>query len=410
MSWRAEPVFEAAYGVVDALLAPLSLRDLVTRHWGRTAYVGTGRNRRFEGLPGQADVEYLMASLASPKSGWFSMVKERARPPDDSFLTFEGWLDLAEVYKAYDDGHSLLLNQAQKRHPATGRLCRQIEIALTGAGILLTRHIGANLYLSPPKSQGFSIHYDPHDVLILQLEGTKHWRVYERRFPVPVEPPSAPFTAAEAGPVGQEFEVGPGDLLYLPRGVLHEARTSASSSLHLTLSIEQATWRDLFAIILAEDPALRESVPIGFAVEGLTGAEGLVAVKAKANALALSDSLGPAIAALRARLLSRSDRLPAAGPPLGAAVEIDGGTWLRLADGIYGDVQGSASGVTLGLPGSTLSAGPEMLGAFRMLLTEPRFRPADLPIGAPLEEKLAFVKSLVLDGFLVRAGDEAEAR
>ena len=45
----------------------------------------------------------------------------------------------------------------------------------------LESFVGTNMYLTPPGTQGFAPHYDDVEVFILQLEGKKHWRVYEPR-------------------------------------------------------------------------------------------------------------------------------------------------------------------------------------------------------------------------------------
>ena len=44
-----------------------------------------------------------------------------------------------------------------------------------------------NVYLTPPSSQGFTAHYDAHDVFILQIAGSKHWRLYDAPLRLPME-------------------------------------------------------------------------------------------------------------------------------------------------------------------------------------------------------------------------------
>ncbi|WP_430930579.1 JmjC domain-containing protein, partial [Pseudomonas aeruginosa] len=40
---------------------------------------------------------------------------------------------------------------------------------------------GCNAYWTPPNSQGFAPHWDDIDAFVLQLEGTKRWRLYPSR-------------------------------------------------------------------------------------------------------------------------------------------------------------------------------------------------------------------------------------
>jgi lysine-specific demethylase/histidyl-hydroxylase NO66 len=80
--------------------------------------------------------------------------------------------------------------------------------------------VGANLYLTPPDSQGFAPHYDDIEAFILQLEGKKHWRIY---LP-PTECKLARFSSRDfkegednLGTPVMEVVLEPGDILYFPR-------------------------------------------------------------------------------------------------------------------------------------------------------------------------------------------------
>jgi len=48
--------------------------------------------------------------------------------------------------------------------------------------------VGANVYITPPNSQGFAPHYDDVDVFILQVEGRKLWKLYDSITPEEVLP------------------------------------------------------------------------------------------------------------------------------------------------------------------------------------------------------------------------------
>eukprot|EP00984_Skeletonema_dohrnii_P000072 scaffold23_cov101-Skeletonema_dohrnii-CCMP3373.AAC.7 len=154
--------------------------------------------------------------------------------------------------------------------------------------------VGSNAYLTPLNSQGFAPHYDDVDVFILQLEGYKRWRVYaplNKRETLPRES-SRDYTEKEMedNMAGEEMDVvlGPGDVLYLPRGWIHQAETVSrpsgapkmdgvkdDHSLHLTVSAMQNwCWADFLEMLMPEalesaatsdkSTSLREGLPKNF--------------------------------------------------------------------------------------------------------------------------------------------------
>ncbi|XP_061484015.1 ribosomal oxygenase 2 isoform X1 [Rhineura floridana] len=130
--------------------------------------------------------------------------------------------------------------------------------------------VGSNIYITPPGSQGLPPHYDDVEVFILQLEGEKHWRLYQPTVCLAqgynVEPEE------KIGTPTHDFLLKPGDLLYFPRGTIHQADTppGVSHSTHVTISTcQNNSWRDFLLDVVPglvldtakEDVEFRKSIP-----------------------------------------------------------------------------------------------------------------------------------------------------
>ncbi|GFS24760.1 bifunctional lysine-specific demethylase and histidyl-hydroxylase NO66-like [Elysia marginata] len=135
--------------------------------------------------------------------------------------------------------------------------------------------VGANIYLTPPGTQGFAPHFDDIEAFILQLEGKKHWRLYSPRNDDEVLPrfSSGNFSQSEFGEPILDTVLEAGDLLYFPRGTIHQGDATDEHSLHITVSCYQMnTWGDLLMKLLPsaiemaieENPAFRVGLPRNF--------------------------------------------------------------------------------------------------------------------------------------------------
>ncbi|XP_060592333.1 ribosomal oxygenase 1-like [Ruditapes philippinarum] len=136
--------------------------------------------------------------------------------------------------------------------------------------------VGANVYLTPPGTQGFAPHYDDIEAFILQLEGKKQWRLYNPRSKEETLPrtSSGNFDQSEIGSPVLDVILQAGDLLYFPRGTIHQGcALEDAHSLHITFScFQKNTWSDLFQklvpraleIASEEDLEFREGLPIDY--------------------------------------------------------------------------------------------------------------------------------------------------
>lgn len=126
-------------------------------------------------------------------------------------------------------------------------------------------------FLSWHNTQGYPMHFDLQNVFALQISGTKTWRVYEGIFPNPADYPGArhrDISPADkkrmAGRVLQQFEMSPGDLLYIPAGQFHEALSTSEASLHVSFGVCHLVAADLLNIMLRDltrAPEFREALP-----------------------------------------------------------------------------------------------------------------------------------------------------
>ena len=175
---------------------------------------------------------------------------------ESSVLTFkdrEPSTEYASAPAAFVDGCSIIVNHVENADESVAVICKGLRESVP--------HAFCNMYVTPPSAQAVEPHADDRDVIILQLAGKKHWRLW------PSAPIPFPMTEEQVGKAGlpvpeSVFEEAPlelllvtGDVLYVPRGFVHEARTDqSSSSLHLTIALptHDWAWGKVVARILAE--------------------------------------------------------------------------------------------------------------------------------------------------------------
>jgi ribosomal protein L16 Arg81 hydroxylase len=127
----------------------------------------------------------------------------------------------------------------------------------------LKNRVGSNLFLTPAKSQCFQAHYDENDLFILQLEGRKHWKIMQSAVTLPLEPMNNRYIDFSGLETIAEIDLDRGDILYLPRGFVHEVTTGGLFSTHITLGLEPVPWQTILMDQLTQfgfsDADLRKS-------------------------------------------------------------------------------------------------------------------------------------------------------
>jgi mannose-6-phosphate isomerase-like protein (cupin superfamily) len=204
------------------------------------------------------DVDHLLTSTAI-RTPAVRIAKEGSVLPASAYTRhatlagqpLTGLLDPAKVFDLFDDGATVVLQGLHRYWAPLGALVAELELALG-------HPCQANAYLTPPGSQGFAVHSDSHDVFVFQTHGSKVWEVHE-------------------GGEQHTVVLEPGVSMYLPTGTPHAARAQDTVSLHVTIGINQVTWKDVLDRTLAAalDPAGPQHLPAGYLDDPSLLADGL---------------------------------------------------------------------------------------------------------------------------------------
>jgi hypothetical protein len=142
--------------------------------------------------------------------------------------------DREKVNHFLRQGATLVLDYLEGIHPEIQSVATCIE-RLTGT------LVSCNAYCSWQSVQGYASHFDTMCVFAVQIEGEKTWNIYDGRVNEPMAIPGArpsDFSKEQhdqqKGPVARQVVMRPGDVLYLPRGLYHDALATDTASLHLS--------------------------------------------------------------------------------------------------------------------------------------------------------------------------------
>jgi len=383
---------------LDQVLGPVSTDTFFAEFFEtKHCLVKRGDPAFFDDLLSYGDVDHVLTTmgLETPE---VNVTQADAQITSSDFAYETGMIDPVRLAQLYADGATVILSGLHERLPKLARYCRALEAALSA-------RVQTNVYMTPPGHQGFNPHYDSHDVLVLQIAGSKEWRIYG----TPVELP-LPSQAFERGmDVGEEvdrFVLGPGDAVYVPRGMAHDAVATGEGSLHITTGLMFRTWADVMIEALIakahREPELHRALPPGFAAHGAD----LDAYSAIYDALLarLSDvSVGKVLAGFREDFLNgRVPRVEGQFAQIGALDGLTTDSPVGARPNVIFDMRAEPNDqVTLFAQGTEISMPAHAKDALEFCVTTPLFRLGDMEGNLDDAGKLVLARRLIREGLMM---------
>ena len=390
---------------LEKLLAPVTLEEFFARYWEREVlYIKREDARAYEELLTLADVERLVATgglrypaLQLSRDGGFLPPEAFCKDVRAGGVVFSGVPDLDRLQAAFQSGATLSLPGLHRAWRPLAELAGEVEA-------YLNHGVHTNIYLTPRRSQGFDPHYDTHEVFVLQISGRKHWQIFDSLVDLPHQ--SQPFHPGmlEPSAPGLELDLEPGDLLYVPRGVVHTTRTLDEASAHVTLGVSTYTYIELLTIWLQSLPShaeARRSLPPGFL--NAPEARRRIARDLSQLVAALSQSLdadrlvGAFLDRARAGYPGKLDL--DAGFTANPAVGLE--SRLKTLDRAQYALSDEAERVMLRFSGKTMEMPAVARHFMREICARPSFCLRELPCELSDEARLALARRLLDEGFLL---------
>lgn len=243
----------------DQIIAPLTREQFFADHQHKTFARMQGAKGRFADLISWDELNAILEQhrLTPPR---FKLAQNGAALDPGRYLSpgLGGVprLDSGKLIACLSDGATLILDAMEELTPKMRALSNAVRDEFKSGNVI-------TLYAGWRSQNGFDLHWDSQDTLIVQVVGKKRWQIYA---PTRLHPLQNDIEAAEP-PEGEPVWDGvleDGDALYIPRGWWHMAYPLDEPSLHLTIATVHPNGADYLTWLtsrLRRNEKVREDLP-----------------------------------------------------------------------------------------------------------------------------------------------------
>jgi hypothetical protein len=248
---------------LEDIVNPIDLKGFISNYLGQEFLYLSGNSGKFSSLLSWRALSSLIA-YHQIDGARLRLVRNGEIIPRTSYSRYEArqtyrmpYLVGREFACHLREGATIVLDGIDWLYEPISRMAEQLERTLECV-------VHVNMYAGWRESPCLDLHWDRHDVLVLQIEGTKRWQVYgqTRRHPLNADVEETP--RPKHAPIW-EGVLQSGDILYLPRGWWHQATPCGEPTLHLTVGLKYPNGSDLLSWLgheLKRTEIMRRDLPI----------------------------------------------------------------------------------------------------------------------------------------------------
>lgn len=388
---------------LELMVAPLTPEEFFAEYYERKVHRSGIKHPEVLDLLSLERIDEIIADTELPSNA-ISMAKSGMGVPAEDFTYVNGAVDRGAVLDNFRDGATIILPQLHYADSKLHELCLALEREFGS-------RIQTNVYLTPPSAHGFGVHFDNHDVFVIQIAGAKEWEIYGVREDLPFRGEGFQKDVDDTGDLSETFVLEAGECLYVPRGTSHRAPNHGSEpSLHITVGILSQTWADFMLEAVAEAslriPEMRQSLP-----RDLYFADDATRAEHAAEFSRLMGEIGKLASFDATRSIFSGNFVQAQGPQLGGALMalaygIGETDRVRVRDHVLYSfettpaAEGEGEDMQIVLGGSSIPLSAELAPQLQEKLAQGSFAKGDFDV-SDTEEVSDVVDTLVAYGVLI---------
>jgi bifunctional lysine-specific demethylase and histidyl-hydroxylase MINA len=389
-------LFQDAQRTLEQFLAPLTIDEFLDQvlSGGFRKIDGSDASARL-GLLGPDPRELLLQAPQLADKLTFHSANALGPPP-----SLAGIADAGEFRRRIEQFHAL---NYSVRFPELRPLSAPLERLARALEVLLHQPVTGSAFWSRGGMRA-PVHFDDHDLLVVQLFGEKRWYLSNKPSELPNTWKGIPGGTLELG-AHTTVDLRPADLLYLPRGTLHSVDSDAES-MHLSIGFTPLTVRDAMIAAIDQlsdlDPTLRTTLGgrIAYQLMG-RGFERLVPPVADGlerlrQACRTPGFLAGALQRRSGRAVARLAALPSPKTP--PAIGPD--TVLAQAANAFCHLTGNAERIDFSYPGGHVYIHRGAEPSLVYMVNTPKFRVRDIPGEIGDDVRVSLATTLLEIGFL----------